>query len=89
MSNLVTFHELKVGKRLGLSGAFLVLAEKNGFQLLFQSENSGEKFYLRSQRNNEVKTFKTLDAVHSAIRTAELDCWPLQVFGNLLHQTLS
>lgn len=82
MNNLVTFAELKSGKKLGLRGGFLVFSEKNGYHLLFQSESSGEKFFLKSQRGDGVKLFKTLDAVKGAIESAGLQVWPMQIFGD-------
>ena len=82
MSELVSISELKVGKRLGLRGAFLVFSEKSGYNLMFQSEASGDKFVVRSQRGDEAKVFKTLDAVKGMVEGAGLSDWPLQVFGD-------
>lgn len=79
MSDLVKISELKVGKRLGLSGGFLVFTEKNGYHVLFQSDSSGDKFYLQSQRGEAVRTFKTLDAVKNAVEDFD---WPVQIFGD-------
>jgi len=79
MSQLVKISELKVGKRLGLSGGFLVFSEPDGYHVLFQSEYSGDKFYIQSQRGSEVRKFKTLDAVKNALEDFD---WPMQIFGD-------
>jgi len=79
---LVTFAEVKVGKRLGLQGRFLIFSNNDGYELLFQSDTSGEKFYIRSQRETAAKNFKTLEAIKNAIETAGLEVWPLQIFGD-------
>lgn len=79
MSNLVKISELRVGKRLGLRGGFLVFSEKDGYHVLFQSEYSGDKFYIQSQRGDTVRTFKTLDAVKNALQDFG---WSMQIFGD-------
>lgn len=79
MSQLVKISELKVGKRLGLSGGFLVFSEPDGYHVLFQSEYSGDKFYIQSQRGDGVRKFKTLDAVKNVLQDFD---WSMQIFGD-------
>lgn len=79
MPDLVKLQELKTGKRLGLSGGFLVFSEHDGYRVLFQSVQSGDKFFIQSQRGDDVRTFKTLDAVKNALEEFN---WPMQIFGD-------
>jgi hypothetical protein len=77
MSNLVKISDLKIAKKLGLTGGFLVFPSDDGYHVLFQSQFTGDKFYLQSQRFEGVRNFKTLEAVKNAIVFFD---WSISIF---------